>query len=134
MKTRLFTPGPTPVPEPVMLRMAQPSIHHRTDEFRAVIRRVSDNLSYLFCTAQPVLTLTSSGTGAMEAAIVNTMSAGEELLFVNGGKFGERWGEIARAYGPGGEFLGLVTVEAGGRLRVQRLFVVGAGTQGSENS
>lgn len=99
MKTRLFTPGPTPVPEPVMLRMAQPIIHHRTDEFRAVIRRVSDNLSYLFCTAQPVLTLTSSGTGAMEAAIVNTMSAGEELLFVNGGKFGERWGEIARAYG-----------------------------------
>ncbi|MBX7215796.1 MAG: alanine--glyoxylate aminotransferase family protein [Candidatus Kapabacteria bacterium] len=99
MKTRLFTPGPTPVPEHVMLRMAQPIIHHRTDEFRNVIRRVSDNLQYLFCTAQPVLTLTSSGTGAMEAAIVNTLSAGDELLFVNGGKFGERWGEIARAYG-----------------------------------
>lgn len=82
-----------------MLRMAQPIIHHRTDEFRAVIRRISDNLKYLFCTAQPVLTLTSSGTGAMEAAIANTMSAGDELLFVNGGKFGERWGEIARAYG-----------------------------------
>lgn len=99
MKTRLFTPGPTPVPEPVMLRMAQPIIHHRTDEFRDVIRRVSDNLKYLFCTAQPVLTLTSSGTGAMEAAIVNTLSAGDELVFVNGGKFGERWGEIAQAYG-----------------------------------
>jgi len=99
MKPRLFTPGPTPVPESVMLRMAQPIIHHRTNEFRAVLRRVSEGLSYLFRTSQPVLTLTSSGTGAMEAALVNTLSAGDEILFVNGGKFGERWGDIARAYG-----------------------------------
>lgn len=99
MKTRLFTPGPTPVPEPVMLRMAQPIIHHRTAEFREIFQRASENLQYLFQTSQPVLTLTASGTGAMEAAIVNTLSPGDEIIYVNGGKFGERWGNIATAYG-----------------------------------
>lgn len=99
MKTRLFTPGPTPVPESVMLRMAQPIIHHRTAEFREIFQRASDNLRYLFQTEQPVLTLTSSGTGAMEAALVNTLSPGDEIIHVNGGKFGARWGNIATAYG-----------------------------------
>lgn len=99
MKPRLFTPGPTPVPESVMLRMAQPIIHHRTPEFQAALRSVSEGLQYLFCTTQPVFTLTASGTGAMEAALVNTLSAGDEIVFVNAGKFGERWGDIARAYG-----------------------------------
>jgi aspartate aminotransferase-like enzyme len=99
MKSRLFTPGPTPVPESVMLRMAQPIIHHRTAEFREIFKRASENLQYLFQTAQPVMTLTASGTGAMEAALVNTLSPGDEIIFVNGGKFGERWGSIARAYG-----------------------------------
>lgn len=99
MKSRLFTPGPTPVPESVMLRMAEPIIHHRTPEFQNTIAEVTENLKYLFCTTQPVMTLTASGTGALEAAIVNTLSTGDEVLFVNGGKFGERWGEIARAYG-----------------------------------
>lgn len=99
MKPRLFTPGPTPVPESVMLAMAEPIIHHRTPEFQKALRDLSDGLGYLFCTKQPVMTLTASGTGAMEAAIVNTLSAGDEIITVNGGKFGERWGEIARAYG-----------------------------------
>ncbi|HVZ40237.1 MAG TPA: alanine--glyoxylate aminotransferase family protein [Candidatus Kapabacteria bacterium] len=99
MKPRLFTPGPTPVPESVTLRMAQPIIHHRTPEFQNVLRDVASGLQYLFCTAQPVLTITASGTGAMEAAIVNTLSAGDEILFVNAGRFGERWGAMARAYG-----------------------------------
>jgi serine---pyruvate transaminase len=82
-----------------MLRMAQPIIHHRTAEFREIFQRASENLQYLFQTSQPVLTLTASGTGAMEAALVNTLSAGDEIIFVDGGKFGERWGSIARAYG-----------------------------------
>src|ERR1041384_5982507 len=99
MKPRLFTPGATPVPESVMLRMAQPIIHHRTPEFQAELLAVGEGLRYLFCTEQPVMTLTASGTGAMEAALVNTLSAGDEIIFVNAGKFGERWGEIARAYG-----------------------------------
>ena len=99
MRSRLFTPGPTPVPDSIMLRMAQPIIHHRTDEFRDALRGASADLQYLFCTEQPVLTLTSSGTGGLEAAIVNTLSAGDEVITVNGGKFGERWGKIAKAYG-----------------------------------
>ena len=68
MKPRLFTPGPTPVPESIILRMAQPIIHHRTPEFQAELASVGEGLRYLFCTEQPVMTLTSSGTGAMEAA------------------------------------------------------------------
>ncbi len=99
MKPRLFTPGPTPVPEQVMLRMAQPMIHHRTKEFSRTLHNVGEGLQYLFGTKLPVLTLTASGTGAMEAALVNTLSAGDEIIFVNAGKFGERWGDIARAYG-----------------------------------
>ncbi len=99
MKNRLFTPGPTPVPESVMLKMAEPIIHHRHPEFLELFARVNTNLKYLFQTANDVFTLTSSGTGAMEAVVCNLHSPGDEALFVNGGKFGERWGEILRAYG-----------------------------------
>lgn len=99
MKKRLFTPGPTPVPEQVMLKMAEPIIHHRHPEFQELFTRVNANLQYLFQTAQSVVTLTSSGTGAMEAAVCNLHSPGDTALFVNGGKFGERWGELLKAYG-----------------------------------
>ncbi|MCE2503158.1 MAG: alanine--glyoxylate aminotransferase family protein [Chlorobi bacterium] len=98
MKTRLFTPGPTPVPEHIMVTMAQPMVHHRTDEFKDAFVEVNENLKYLFCTEQPVLTLTSSGSGAMEAAIVNTLSRGDHIITVNGGKFGKRWGKISEVY------------------------------------
>lgn len=99
MKRRLFTPGPTPVPEHVMLRMAQPLIHHRTPEFKEALTRVDENLQYVFQTKQIVITLTSSGTGALEAAVTNLLSPGDTMIFVNGGKFGERWGKIAAVYG-----------------------------------
>lgn len=99
MKKRLFTPGPTPVPEHIMLTMAEPMIHHRHPEFIALFQRVNDNLKYLFQTTQDVFTLTSSGTGAMEAAVCNLLSAGDAIIYVNAGKFGERWGELCRAYG-----------------------------------
>ena len=99
MKKRLFTPGPTPVPENVALTMAQPIIHHRNPEFIEIFSRVNENLKYLFQTKQDVYTLTSSGTGAMEASVANLLSFGDKAVFVNGGKFGERWGEICRAYG-----------------------------------
>ena len=98
-KKRLFTPGPTPVPEQVMLAMAQPMIHHRHPEFIEMFDRVNENLKYLFQTQQQVYTLTSSGTGAMETAVCNLLSANDVALFVNAGKFGERWGEICKAYG-----------------------------------
>lgn len=99
MKSRLFTPGPTPVPGHVMLRMAEPLIHHRSPEFRAVMERVNLNLGYLFQTASPVLTLTCSGTGGVEATFVSLFSQGDTVIAVNGGKFGERWVEMGRVFG-----------------------------------
>lgn len=102
-KKRLFTPGPTPVPEHVMLTMAQPMIHHRHPEFEEIFRRANENLRYLFQTKQDVFTLTASGTGAMEATVCNVLSAGDRALFVNGGKFGERWGELCKAFGVAAE-------------------------------
>lgn len=98
-KKRLFTPGPTPVPEQVMLAMAQPMIHHRHPEFVEIFDRVNGNLKHLFQTEQQVFTLTSSGTGAMETAVCNLLSPGDVALYVNAGKFGERWGELCSAYG-----------------------------------
>jgi serine---pyruvate transaminase len=99
MKRRLFTPGPTPVPEQVMLRMAEPLIHHRSPEFREVIARVNANLAYLFQTSQPVVTLACSGTGGVESTIVSLFSPGETIIAVNGGKFGERWVQMPRVFG-----------------------------------
>ncbi len=98
MKKRLFTPGPTPVPEQVMLRMAQPMIHHRNPEFMEILTRVHEDLKYLFQTKQPVLVLTCSGTGGVEATMVSMFSPGDKLIAVNGGKFGERLVDMARKY------------------------------------
>ena len=99
MKKRLFTPGPTPVPEAVMLRMAEPIIHHRHPEFREIFKRVNENLKYVFQTQQPVLTLASSGTGGVEATFVSLFSPGDTVIAVNGGKFGERWVKMPRTFG-----------------------------------
>lgn len=99
MKKRLFSPGPTPVPERVLLAMAQPLFHHRDPIFEEVFQEVREGLKEVFQTQQDVLILASSGTGAMEAAVVNTLSPGDAVLVVRGGKFGERWGEIAESYG-----------------------------------
>ncbi len=99
IKKRLYTPGPTPVPEQIMLTMAEPMIHHRHPEFQEILKSVNENLKYLFQTDQGVMTLTSSGTGAMEASVANVLSKGDTAVYINGGKFGERWGEILNAYG-----------------------------------
>ncbi len=99
MKKRLFTPGPTPVPEEILLEMAKPIIHHRTAEFRKINEEVERDLQELFQTKNPVITLASSGTGAMEAALSNILSPGEKALVIKGGKFGERFAEICIAYG-----------------------------------
>jgi len=95
----LLTPGPTGVPPAVREALARPMIHHRTEEFQAILRQVQENLKRLFRTASDVLILTSSGTGAMEAAVANLLSPGEEALVILGGKFGQRWAEICQAYG-----------------------------------
>lgn len=82
-----------------MLQMAQPIIHHRHAEFISLVERVNTNLQTLFCTAQPVLTLTSSGTGAAEAAITSLFSASDKGVNINNGKFAERWGKMMKAFG-----------------------------------
>jgi aspartate aminotransferase-like enzyme len=99
VKTYLFTPGPVPVPDEVLLEMARPIIHHRTAEFEGIFAQVREGLRYIYGTKQEVLILASSGTGAMEAAVSNTLSFGDRVLVINGGKFGERWGKICRAFG-----------------------------------
>jgi len=98
-KKFLLTPGPTPVPERVLLRMSEPIIHHRHPEFREILAEVREGLKYLFQTKNEVLIFASSGTGAMEGAVANTLSRGDRVLVVRGGKFGERWAEISSAYG-----------------------------------
>jgi len=99
MKRRLFSPGPTPVPEEVLLSIAQPMQHHRLLPFRETFARASELLKNFFKTEEPVLTLTTSGTGSMEAAVSNLLSPGDEAIVVKGGKFSERWGAICEAYG-----------------------------------
>ncbi len=98
-KYRLLTPGPVAVPERVRLAIAQSVLHHRAPEFIPLFREVRANLRRVFQTEQDVLILASSGTGAMEAAVANTLSPGDRAVVVRGGKFGERWAEICAAYG-----------------------------------
>ena len=99
MKHYLLAPGPTPIPPVVLQAMAQPIIHHRTPEYEALFAEVRRDLRRLFQCRNEVLMFAASGTGAMEAAIVNTLSPGDAVLVVRGGKFGERWAEICEAYG-----------------------------------
>jgi aspartate aminotransferase-like enzyme len=95
---RLYCPGPTPVPKAALDAGERTSIYHRSDEFYKVFRRTAELLQPLFgCTTPPVI-LASSGTGAMEAALANLTDAGDEVVVVNGGKFGERWEKLAKAY------------------------------------
>ena len=98
-KYYLMAPGPTPVPASVLLAMAQPMIHHRTPEYEALFIEVRAGLKRLFQTGQDVVPFTSSGTGAMEAAVVSTLSPGDTVLVLRAGNFGKRWEEICRAYG-----------------------------------
>jgi aspartate aminotransferase-like enzyme len=98
-KYQLMAPGPTPVPSEVLLAMAQPILHHRTPEYETLFLEVRAGLKRLVQTSQEVIPLACSGTGAMEAALVSTLSAGDTVLVVSAGKFGERWLELCRAYG-----------------------------------
>lgn len=97
-KNYLLTPGPTPVPAETLLEMAKPVIHHRTPQYRAIFKDASDKLKFVFKTKDPVYTFASSGTGAMEASMVNFLSEGDEVVVGVGGKWGERFQRIAQAY------------------------------------
>ncbi len=98
-KMRLLTPGPTPLPEEVRLALARDMEHHRKPPFKKLLNECQTGLRLLFGTAQPVLPLTCSGTGAMYAAVSACFAPGETVLVVEGGKFGERFLEICQARG-----------------------------------
>jgi serine---pyruvate transaminase len=99
MKFRLLTPGPTPVPEETLLELARPVPYHRTPEFRKLLGEVLADLQKVYCTTSPVIPLTCSGTGALEAALVNSVPPGNKAICLVAGKFGERWKNICNAYG-----------------------------------
>ncbi len=98
-KTYLLTPGPTPLPPEVMEALSRQIIHHRTSQFRDILKQAEEGLQYVFQTKNDVFIFASSGTGAMEAAVCNLLSAGDKAITVEGGKFGERWTEICKSYG-----------------------------------
>ncbi|HEV2022723.1 MAG TPA: alanine--glyoxylate aminotransferase family protein [Terriglobales bacterium] len=98
-KTRLFTPGPTPLLPAAQNALAGPSLHHRTADFRALYSRVLADLKIFIGTKNDVIVFASSGTGAMEASVSNLTSPGDRVLVLTAGKFGERWRELATAYG-----------------------------------
>lgn len=98
-KYYLMAPGPSMIPERILLEMAKPIIHHRTKAFEAVLEKVRGQLKSVFQTKNEVLLLASTGSGAMEASIVNCFSPGDKVIAVRSGKFGERWAEQAKVFG-----------------------------------
>jgi aspartate aminotransferase-like enzyme len=98
-KLMLMIPGPTPVPEQVLQAMAKHPIGHRTGEFGQIVREVTNGLNWLHQTQHDVLILAASGTGAMEAGIINFLSAGDRVLAGNNGKFSDRWVKMSKAFG-----------------------------------
>ncbi|GHC73323.1 serine-pyruvate aminotransferase [Nocardiopsis terrae] len=99
MRQRLATPGPTEVPQRLLLAGAREIVHHRSTQMEELLHEVNSGLPPLFGTTRPVYTIASSGTGAMEAAVANCFSPGDEVLVVSNGYFGERFRDIALAYG-----------------------------------
>ncbi len=92
-------PGPTPVPETILKALAKHPIGHRSGEFQEIVHRTTEKLRWLHQTKNDVLVITGSGTAAMEAGIINTLSKGDKVLCGDNGKFGERWVKVAKAYG-----------------------------------
>ncbi len=99
MKARLFTPGPTPVPEETLLELAKPVTYHRTAEAKAILGEVTEDLKYVFQTKNTVLTLTSSGTGGMDAAVACSSAPGDKAILLTAGRWGERWRGVLKANG-----------------------------------
>ena len=98
-KQYLLTPGPTPIPPEVALKEALPILHHRTNEFAAIYKDVAEGLKYVFQTKNDVYMVAASGTGTMEMAVINLLSAGDEIIVASCGNFGDRWIKIAETYG-----------------------------------
>src|SRR5512138_583889 len=98
-KQRLLTPGPTPLYPPALHAMMASDIHHRTEDFRKVYRSCLADLKEVMATQNDVLMFAASGTGAMDASVSNLLSPGDPVIVCSAGKFGERWVEMAKAYG-----------------------------------
>ena len=98
-KSYIYAPGPVAVPPEVLAATAKPVIHHRSPLFDPIFKKVSENLKTVFQTKHPVVILSSSGTGAFEAALTSTAGPGDRVLSVEGGKFGQRWGLMGQAFG-----------------------------------
>ena len=130
-KTRLFTPGPTPLLPAAQFAMAAADIHHRTPEFRALYTRVLAQLKDFVGTKNDVIILSSSGTGAMEASVSNLTSPGDRVLVLTAGKFGERWSALTKAFGchvdvvesPYGSTFTIDQVKAALKLETRAVFV-----------
>jgi aspartate aminotransferase-like enzyme len=98
-KNRLFTPGPTPLLPPAQVAMAAANVHHRTGDFKALLLKTLSDLKTFIGTNHDVLLLSCSGTGAMEASVANLTKAGDKVLVLSAGKFGERWRDLTKTYG-----------------------------------
>ena len=98
-KQRLLTPGPTPLYPPALHAMMASDIHHRTEDFRKAYRSCLSDLREVMGTANDILMFAASGTGAMDGTVSNLFSKGDKVVVCSAGKFGERWAEIAKAYG-----------------------------------
>ena len=98
-KLSLMIPGPTPVPEKVLQALSKHPIGHRSKEFQELVESTTKNLQWLHQTQNDVLTITGSGTAAMEAGIINTLSKGDKVICGENGKFGERWVKVAKEFG-----------------------------------
>jgi len=130
-KTRLFTPGPTPLLPSAQFAMAAADLHHRTPEFRALFMKVLAQLKDFIGTKNDVILLSSSGSGAMEAAVSNLTSPGDRVLVITAGKYGERWSGISKAFGcmvdavsaPYGQTVSLDAVKKALKLETRVVFV-----------
>ena len=98
-KLNLMIPGPTPVPENVLSCMSKHPIGHRSGDFQEIVKKTTEQLKWLHQTTADVLTITGSGTAAMEAGIINTLSKGDQVICGDNGKFGERWVKVCKSYG-----------------------------------
>jgi len=98
-KLMLMIPGPTPVPESVLQAMAKHPIGHRSADFSVIFAEVVENLKWLHQTNNDLMILAASGTGVMEAGIINFLSPNDKVIVASNGKFGERWAEVCDAYG-----------------------------------
>ncbi len=129
-KQRLLTPGPTPLYPPALHAMMASDIHHRTEDFRKAYRSCLADLKEVMGTANDILMFAASGTGAMDATVSNLFSRGDRVVVCTAGKFGERWAEIAKAYGLDAEVLTVPYGQVVSPERVEAALAQQLGTKG----